>query len=353
MRKILLITLFTPNLGNRLQHYALKEKLTASDYEVQSVRFVPTNRFLLSLKYLMKRILTIFRIKQYYDHLYRKRNLIFDYFSNTYISNYYRIKGFDFESLNNNQFDYYVTGSDQVWHNWNKCKEELDFFYLDFVPRNKRIAYAASFGFTTFPEADISNHTHGLMGFEENKISIREQHGADLIKKITGFDTPVVPDPTLLLLRDDWEKIAKKPEYYVPDHFILQYFLGDEHKYTINLDAIKINSVNNELWFTKTGPSEFIWLIQHCDYVCTDSFHACVFSIIFHKDFAIFHRKQNGMEGMFDRIETLLYNTGLEQCIDNSDNHIIDWNRVDAEIENRRKVGIDFLKKALGDDIIK
>ena len=32
-----------------------------------------------------------------------------------------------------------------------------------------------------------------------------------------------------------------------------------------------------------TGPQEFLWLIKNAELVITDSYHLCVFSIIFEK----------------------------------------------------------------------
>lgn len=359
MKDILIVTLFGNfNLGNRLQNYALQFILTHMGYKSYTGKYNVQNRFRENITTYIKRLLLFFNKDKHLCYtnkinLDKKRALIFDEFNDEYIYNVIDIGTFDYKKLKKLEFEFAISGSDQVWHHRYHKKNEMPYFYLSFMPKNKRIAYAPSFGFVDFQTNELLIHKNGLLGFEDGKISIREQHGAYLNKELIGLDVPVVPDPTLLLYRSDWEKIAKKPEYNVPEHFVIQYFLGDAHQYDKGLSVIDIYNPENEKWFTKTGPSEFIWLMQHCEYVCTDSFHACVFSIIFHRDFAVFHRRQNGMEGMFDRIETLLSNTGLEQCIENSDNHEIDWHRVDTEIDRRRKIGIDFLTNALNEDNIK
>lgn len=55
------------------------------------------------------------------------------------------------------------------------------------------------------------------------------------------------------------------------------------------------------------GPSEFINLIQNAEYVCTDSFHATVFSLINNKKFFTFRRfsSKNKMSTN-SRVESLL-----------------------------------------------
>ncbi len=347
--KVLIVTLQDANYGNRLQNYALQECLKKLHFCTSNIIYKRPLVFVIIRNFVNK----FKHIKNINKSNIQLRNRCFQRFNKEFILGRINVGFFNVRKIPVEEYCFAITGSDQVWHNWSRFNKWLEFFYLSFIPRKKRVAYAPSFGFSSFPKSTIQIHKDGIAGFESVKISIREQQGAELIKQLTGHDVPVVPDPTLLLYYSDWAKIAKKPKYNVPEHYVLQYFLGDAHQYNKNIPVIDIYNPTKEEWFTQTGPCEFIWLIQHCDYVCTDSFHACVFSIIFHRDFAIFHRKQNGMEGMFDRIDTLLHNTGLEQCIDNSEAHIINWSKVDSEIEKRREIGYQFLKNALGDGNIK
>lgn len=58
-------------------------------------------------------------------------------------------------------------------------------------------------------------------------ISVREERGREIIKELTGRDVPVTVDPTLLLSRDEWRKIEKKPSFVGEnDRYLLTYFLG-------------------------------------------------------------------------------------------------------------------------------
>lgn len=86
----------------------------------------------------------------------------FDAFNKKYIK-----KGVElyFDQINPKDFEQYdivVAGSDQIWHKWYDLPGELEYFYLNFVPQEKRVAYAPSFGFEKFPEADIELHKKGL-----------------------------------------------------------------------------------------------------------------------------------------------------------------------------------------------
>lgn len=90
---------------------------------------------------------------------------------------------------------------------------------------------------------------------------------------------------------------------------------------------------------------ENIWLIEHASYICTDSFHACVFSIIFNKQFLAFRRCEEHMDKMFGRIETLfhLYNINREF---RGDIMKIDENYFPKDISKEKKESIEFLEKA-------
>ncbi|MFR2767096.1 MAG: polysaccharide pyruvyl transferase family protein [Thomasclavelia sp.] len=68
---------------------------------------------------------------------------------------------------------------------------------------------------------------------------------------------------------------------------------------------------SNNVEYT-SGPSEFLYLIHHAKLVCTDSFHACVFSILFDTQFYVFER-ENEIISMNSRIDTLLRKFDLEE----------------------------------------
>ena len=349
MKKILLVTMYSDNnFGNRLQNYALQAVLNDIGYEVDNIKYDTHNAFIEALSTLCKKIFRIFHIKfksinSDYLNALIPRIKKFESFNDRYISNIINIHYFDTSLLNIDDYVFSVTGSDQVWHNWYNDTKEMDLFYLSFIPKEKRIAYAPSFGFSSFPKQDVLMHKKYLSGFEESKISCREQTGTSIISEAVGLDAPTVPDPTLLLTQDDWQKILKKPDYDVPAKYVLSYFLKEKRVFNTNKAIIEVCDYTQKRYFA-TSPDEFLWLVANTDHIYTNSFHACVFAILFHKDFTVY-KKSN--EDMFDRIQTLLNGTGLEQCIESDANHNIDWEQVDTVIAKRREFGLDFLRKAL------
>jgi hypothetical protein len=100
------------------------------------------------------------------------------------------------------------------------------------------------------------------------------------------------------------------------------------------------------------GPFEFLNLIKHAKYVCTDSFHGCVFSTIFEKNFYAFKRfsdldkmsTNTRVTGLLNKFELLgrLVEEYDEICLDS-----IDYSKVNEKVEEFRDYSLNFLTSAL------
>ncbi|WP_456081360.1 polysaccharide pyruvyl transferase family protein [Mediterraneibacter sp.] len=255
-----------------------------------------------------------------------------------------------------NLYNYYICGSDQIWNI--RPSDHSDAYFLPFA-KGKKIAYAPSFGGMDSVDND-SKIKEYLMDFEA--LSVREESGRKIILDLLGKEVPVLPDPTLLLRKDDWDTIT--PKRIIEDDYILFYTLYATPK---TISAVKqiskqldlpviITTITNQYdivsGFVKkieTGPLEFLSLVKYAKYVCVCSFHGTVFSILMHKQFTV-------IDGMGDlRISTLLRRLNLanrswdtqepldiQKCLET-----IDYDIVDVCIEDYRKDGLQYLKKAL------
>lgn len=191
-------------------------------------------------------------------------------------------------------------------------------------------------------------------------ISMREKAGAELVKKLTGRDVPVVVNPTILLSKEEWQKIEMVPEWYNREKYILTYFLGNPSpiiKSIAKKNNWKIYNLmdkdNFDLYTSRV--EEFIYLINHAQLVATDSFHACVFSILMNTPFLVVNRKEIGMADMTSRIDTLMELFGYQdrylvndKC-NLSDEEILnmDFSNVKDIQEREKRRSKDFLEKAL------
>ena len=103
------------------------------------------------------------------------------------------------------------------------------------------------------------------------------------------------------------------------------------------------------------GPREFINAIKYARYVCTDSFHGTVFSVIFQKEFMVFRRHtSDSNKDTFSRLESLLKMLGVENrsvpddvFLDVAFENKINYTKVIPKLENIRKKSWEYLKNAL------
>lgn len=353
MKKVAIVTLNGYyNYGNRLQNYAVQEVLKSLGFEVETLIYTPAttshkpkttsiSTLISSIKVKLWKIKHQKRIKQ----LNQIREKHFQYFSNKYINEVKENLSYhsSLEHLNS-KYDYFVTGSDQVWNPY--YNGESAFYFLTFAPKHKRITFSPSFGIHTLPSSIIKKYQTYLNEFEY--ISIRENEGKKLIEELIQKEATVLVDPTLCLSASQWRSLATKPRA-VPERYILTYFLGGipsqyqdfilkisrEH----NLKVIHLANINDVDPY-QTGPSEFLSFIDEAQVFLTDSFHGCVFSILFETPFVVFNR-DHYQGSMFSRIETLLETFDLKHRIYSNLNlnelFTIDFthtpNIIDAKIE--------------------
>lgn len=321
MKKVLLVTLFDEgNIGNRLQHYALQTVISGYGIEVTSLDnyYTPRESVKDRIKYLVKRLLCGLGSKKYvqacldYRFLKRKKKAIRK-FNENHLTTVKQITNRESFDTDWSDYDLAIAGSDQIWHKWRNDVEELPFYYLQFLPSEKRVAYAASFGFENFSSESLEQHRAGLSGMCH--ISCREDSGCALVKDLVGREASRVLDPTFLLNADQWYAVAKRSSRFARSqkHYAFSFFLGkltDEYKDYMN-SIMQENSIVQLINFSdetilECGPCEFLSFIERADYVFTDSFHCTAFSHIFDKEFVVFRRVQPGFEKMFGRIEDLL-----------------------------------------------
>lgn len=210
------------NYGNRLQNYALNHflKYYFIDCEVYTIwrknLYQLLNRKYMSLSNIRRYIFNRHNCRKNFD----KNLFLYD------VIKEYNIEKFNQKNINrifnlDNNYDYFIAGSDQIW---NPNYVDLKNAFLPFADRNKRIAYAASFGVSKIPDDKIEIVKKGLEGM--NYISVREHAGANIVKELIGRTVPVLVDPTMLLTADEWKKLAERPVWYRDEKFILVYFLS-------------------------------------------------------------------------------------------------------------------------------
>ncbi|WP_302390895.1 polysaccharide pyruvyl transferase family protein [Eggerthella sinensis] len=220
------------------------------------------------------------------------------------------------------EFDAFICGSDQVWNpRVHGGKNDPGYFLQFAVGKVRTIAYAPSFGVSTLPEVCMENLAEYVGGIDF--VSVREDSGAKLLAEYAGVEAPVVVDPTLLLTAADWDSIAMKPEW-LPARYLAVYKFGERSEYDkliretarkLGLDIVNIPAAVDPVFKTRwdIGPSEFLAIIRGAELVCTDSFHATVFSVTYRRPCIVFPRDAPGSaKSMNSRMEGFLRRLGLK-----------------------------------------
>lgn len=271
-----------------------------------------------------------------------------------------RSKFKDFENLNiqtrfdfpffeeiADEYDFFVVGSDQVWNpGYNPS-----YIFLEFVPHEKKVSYAASFGVNAIPDEKKELFRRGISDF--NYLSVREESGVKLINDLTGRTSLHVLDPVLLLTADEWLAVAQKPTWFKERYsrgYVLTYHLSKYPPPNIKnladkLDLPVINLLNPENYNHHTvGPAEFVWLLANASLICTNSFHGAAFSVLFKHPFIL-----NGLRSNNDpRLKSFLNMFGLEDRFAPAEPMEIDFTRRDEVLPRERAKAFNFLAEAFG-----
>lgn len=338
MQTIAILTIQSINYGNRLQNYALQSVLASLGYEVVSLR-KERRSILTSVRHRARKLLkddSVTRFREFDETQIR--------FSDCVASTDYVTPGLT------DRYDKFVIGSDQVWNPNFPFLGPVD--YLPFVDSAKKVAYAASFGVSSLGdrEGEVSEYLADIP-----HISMRESEGAEITSRLTGRNVPVVLDPTMLLTVNDWFSIAKRPEGIEEGFpFVFKYVLGtDASGRAIRRMAGDYGAVVDVRDPSlKVGPAEFVWLIQNCTAVCTDSFHASAFALLHHKPLGIFDRVDDEAD-MSSRFDTLCELFGAERCRtreEGFDMRCMDWSAFELRLAELREASLSWLRMALGDE---
>lgn len=262
------------------------------------------------------------------------------------------------------RFDAIVVGSDQTWRPQN-VPNVMD-YWLDFAHDMKirKVAYAPSFGVDEWEYSDAQTVRCKELAKLFNGLSVRENSGVALCEKNLRTDAVHVLDPTMLWEESFYAPIAQK--YLMKQGLCTCYFL-DKSSEKVNIanriaeaKHLEVNYVNTRSEDSdaplkeRIAPSMEHWLsgFMNGEFVVVDSFHAMVFSIIFHKPFVVIGNRRRGMS----RFESLLGELGLtDRMVKDADNvedvaaQEINWNEVELRLGRHREESIHFLLKALAD----
>ena len=269
-----------------------------------------------------------------------------------------------YTDLQEKDWDAFVVGSDQVWRP-GYMGAHVEHAFLKFAENwnVKRVAYAASFGVDTWLFRRSQDDTIKCLMKKFDAVSVREESAVLLCKEHWDIDAKQVLDPTFLLKTKDYESLVIKSNTPESPGNLLCYVLDESERTkriielveaNNHLKSFRVNSKyedNSAPLNERIQPSVEQWLrgFMDAEMVLTDSFHACVFSIIFNKPFIVVGNNKRGNT----RFDSLLKTFGLSDrfLFDINDlermNSAIEWCKVNTIIEKLKMDSIDFIKGSL------
>lgn len=335
MMKIGTITFhWASNYGAVLQAYALQRFLMECGYQTEIIDYLP-RRIIRNqkIKVLLKHDVAT-HTKERNLKLFRKKELKLSPIK-------YRNQKELIDAFRNYQI--IITGSDQIWNRGfilgAERKATLSYFLKGAAENTKRIAYAVSFGTESIDDKYKQITQDEMKKFYA--ISVREKSGLDILKNYQ-IEGKLVCDPTLLLQKEDYEKLIEGYQYNAEKVF--SYILhNDFNTFQIARTVNKMYKEKMEVFPYKGGMYEWLYRIHSADIVVTNSFHGVMMSLIFNTPFLAVLIEGSGMN---DRLLTILKQLGLESRIVTSmDEHdiekicknTIDWGKVNESIDTFRK----------------
>ena len=349
------------NYGSFMQSYALKRTIEELGHECVFLDIIPGRQIVKSelvaerkkgiKKYLSKLDIHIVgRIK----HVLRGRKS--DAIFRRVLRDELGIDAYNPEE----QCDAVVIGSDEVF-NCTQPKTNYGFspqLFGQGLNTKKVISYAASFGYTTIESLKKYNILDEVAGYLKTfaALSVRDQNSAEIVMRITGIDPYENVDPVIIGKFDD--KIVEP----LDDNYIAIYAYANRICDPFEIQSIKQFAKEKglktiavgmyQVWCDKNvygTPFEMVGYIKKAKYVVTDTFHGCVFSIKYQKNFAAFVRSSN-----FNKLTDLLRRFNLEKRIVEKPAFLsgileteVDANAIQRIIEKEREGSLDYLTEEL------
>ena len=256
------------------------------------------------------------------------------------------------------RFDVVVYGSDQIWRKQNLGGVGFDEWYYgsDHVCADKKVVYAGSMGKLEASPEDMTFVKAQMQNF--CSIAVREKDLHDYLQKL-DVSSEIVIDPVFLLTKEQWHQLAVAPKS--TSNYILFYNLLNTPESSSFAKALSketglpILEITKKTAFMQKGSKlidnasieEFLGLIEHADYVVSNSFHGVAFSLVFEKQFYAV-----GMEGKANRVVSLLESVGIaDRYIHSHQNKIsaleIDYDKTTPILKSLIEKSMFFLSCAL------
>lgn len=369
------------NYGSMLQAYATLKTVQNLGYDFRFIKYKKERNILDWLRItpglmlsggfelLRNRLLHKIQLRKYPE--YRINNEIRisstnEFKRKEFVPYFKEYKGYKALQEGSKEYNVVFVGSDQVWRPYGFYSSYWNLMFVDeSIPK---FSYSSSYGVSDIPKIQRKGTKRYLERL--NFVSVREDKAREIVEKYSNKKAKVVADPTMLFTKEQWEKFATESAIKIDEPYIFCYFLGTRkdirykakelsEKTGLKIvimrhmdEYVEADELIGDYYPYDINPRDFVKLLMKAEYVCTDSFHGTVFSILMHKKFITFYRV-NPKKGnsTHSRVDSLLNKFGLSDRLYKGDitsiQSEINYRKVDEILEEYRNESMLFLENAL------
>lgn len=357
------------NCGSQLQTYALS-KVIKEHFGITPDVIDYSNRHQRELYATFRKIrgvkdLTINIYRMFFANLMKRYRKSF----RDFITNFVHLTNDSYSSPDelkkiDGKYDVYITGSDQVWNT--KAYDFDDSYFLDFVTKGRKIAYAPSLGATNIIKSSCDRIKYSKLLNEFSMLSVREKNAQLLLQTITDKHIELLLDPTLLLSKSDWDALAGN-EPLIKGKYIFYYAFSYSEKpnrivkklskkynmpvYIVDAYAwaLRRKFMDGFKLVPQFGPKAFLNLIKYSELVLTTSFHGTALSVAMEKQFWYVETSMHNPND--DRATSLLNQLGLLDRLQGHDyllsHDVLQPLEKTVKFDELKQKSICFLKNAI------
>jgi hypothetical protein len=268
------------------------------------------------------------------------------------------------------RFRTFVVGSDQVWR---AAYADIPAQFLGMLEpiqgeSPRRISYAASFGRDDLAEYSDDDRARAAALIRRfDAVSVREDSGVRICRDEFGVPAERHVDPTMLLKPERYRELVARAggaQSPAAERLLAYHLDANDALHRIEDELVaRLGLTRLELlrpWPPSPSayaarPADYVkfsvehWLacFASAEFIVTDSFHGCAFSILFNRPFVVFANAERGAT----RFDSLLGVFGLEHHRVDAESTVIDdrvfkpdWMKVNQVLDAERERGLSYLK---------
>lgn len=255
-----------------------------------------------------------------------------------------------------------IFGSDTVWDiESGYFKESESTFFGKNIPDNiSKVAYAVSVANTS--QTSIrkrSDLVRQICSFDY--LSSRDEHTRDILERVCSKHITKTCDPTLLFGAEHYRRLLPKKQrtsrknkkylllylFDIPSAAIREQLITFANK--MNLEIVSLNGIGKKNNFAHRNINatieNFIAYYDDAEYICTNTFHGTIFSIIFNKQFVVLDYGKNKIREIladFDLGYRMTVNN-IEEVFENE----IDYDRINDRAAQMAKEANFYISEAI------